>query len=99
MGPGEVDAVIATVAEIARQEKNGIVLRHIRKAGLERLAAEGIAAEWTRRAHGSSSREELDQFIGSVFTAVSGRRHGSLQGMPPWNISRAAVPTCSPWRR
>jgi transcriptional regulator with XRE-family HTH domain len=68
MGPEVVDEVIAAVAEVARQEKNGTVLRHIRQAGLERLAAQGVAAELTRRTAIQVRPEYLHQFLTTVFS-------------------------------
>jgi hypothetical protein len=71
MASDRVDEVIAAVAGVAQDEKNGTVLRHIRQAGLERLAAEWLAAEWTRRAAMSAPQEELDRYMSDVFMSLA----------------------------
>lgn len=67
--PDMVDMVIAAVAEVAREEQNGMVLRRIRHVGLERLAAEGIAAELMRRTADGVPPEALDYFLSGLLMA------------------------------
>ena len=72
MSPEVVDAVIATVAEVAREGENGTVLRRIRQAGLERLAAEGLAAEFLRHwADGESADGEQVEALIQFFDSQS----------------------------
>jgi hypothetical protein len=72
MTPDAVDEVIAAVAEVARVEKNETVLRRIRQAGLNRLAAEGLEAELSRRMADGVPPGELDQFLDDAFQATQG---------------------------
>lgn len=62
------DEVVVAVAEVARREKNGTVLRNIREVGLERLAAWGVAAELTRRAASRVRPEYRRHFLSTVFS-------------------------------
>jgi transcriptional regulator with XRE-family HTH domain len=57
MDAGMVDEVIAAVAAAAGERGDGKVLKHIRAAGLQRLAADRLAAELTRLLRGPSDRE------------------------------------------
>jgi transcriptional regulator with XRE-family HTH domain len=72
MPPGMVDEVVAAVAEVAEREENGTVLRRIRQAGLERLAAEGLAAELSRRSAKGVPPREMDEFLSIAFRSVRG---------------------------
>lgn len=78
MDPEVVDEVIATVAEVAREERNGTVLRRIRRAGLERLAAEGLAAEIAHRTADGVPAEELTQFLSSLGSFSESARQEAL---------------------
>jgi len=71
--PDVVDVVIAAVAAAARAEQNGAVLRRIREVGLERLAAEGIAAELMRRQVHGAPAQDLGYFLRVVSSAWQGQ--------------------------
>ena len=64
--PEAIDKVIAIVAGVALEDRDSTVLRHIRGVGLERLAAEGLAAEWHQRAMRDDEGEEMNKFLSSL---------------------------------
>ncbi|MGH3265522.1 MAG: hypothetical protein ACRDNS_26410 [Trebonia sp.] len=72
LSPDVADEVLAAVAEIAREEQHGAVLRRIRHVGLERLAAEGIAAELKRRVADGVPSQEISYFLDIVAAAWRG---------------------------
>lgn len=64
LSPDIADEIVVMIAEVAAAHRDPGVLRHIRAAGLERLAIEGLAREWALRA--GQSADEMEEFYHSL---------------------------------